>query len=218
MRGLLLIVGFGALSGSASAQQPVTSADLIGAVMKASIIYERVDRRSGRESSAKYQVEWTIEFVSKDTIQATTVQTIHGPGGTRRLPPEGGGAITLGRPREVGNRGGGHSVWIFDTGTLTGLRTFKSGAAKTAFAVTRNGTGFDCTGSHSILREEGLQTVILRALVGNVWTEIVSVKQVASSCRIGGSDVEPGTPVVTRPAAPAKGDRCFTFDRRQFCE
>jgi hypothetical protein len=107
-------------------------------------------------------------------------------------------------------------VWIFDTGILTNLRTFKAGAVKYAFAVTRNGTRFDCTGRMSLAREQGMQTIILRAL-NNVWTEIVS--------EAGGVIMQDwrqrcgtGTPVVTSPAAPVNGDRCFTFERRQFCE
>jgi hypothetical protein len=218
MKEPLLIVGLGALCASASAQQPVTSADLVGAVMKASIIYERVDRRSGRESSAKFQEDWTIEFVSKDTIQGTRVTTVHRPAGTTRFPPEGGGRVTLGRPREVSNRGGGHVVWIFDSGVLTALRIFERGAVKHAFAVTRSGTGFDCRASISFPREDGSRTIVFRGVNDGVWTEIVSANQAASSCRMGGDDVEPGTPVPTKPLEPAKGDKCFTFERRQFCE
>src|SRR5208283_4312393 len=103
--------------------------------MKASAVEDRVMRRGdGREWQEKYQSDWTIEFVSEETIRPTFVATIYHPAVTNKLPPAGGGLVTLGRVRELSDRGGGQALWTFDAGVLTNLRSFVAGAAKHTFA------------------------------------------------------------------------------------
>jgi hypothetical protein len=184
MRRLLLILGLAVLSSSAGAQQPVTPADLVGTVMEVSVTNDRVIRRDGRQYPNKYQTDWTIDFVSEDTIRPIFIGTDYSPQRTTKTPLEGGRLITLGRPNETLSRGGGHQVWIFDAGVLTFLRTYEGGGMKGTFAVTRNDAGFSCAASVSWPREVGVPTIIMRSYVDNARVEIVSAKQSAASCKI----------------------------------
>jgi hypothetical protein len=184
MSRLLLILGLVVVSSPAGGQQPVTPADMIGAVMKVSVTNDRVMRRDGRQYPNRYQTDWTIDFVSEDTIRPTFIGTDYSPRRTTQTPLEGGRLVTLGRPNETPSRGGGHQVWIFDAGVLTFLRTYEGGGMKGTFAVTRSGAGFSCTASVSWPREVGVATIIMRSYVDNAMVEIVSAKQSASSCTI----------------------------------
>jgi hypothetical protein len=212
-------------STAAWAQQPVTPADLVGLVIKASLIEDRVSRREGRQGPVtRHQGDWTIEFPSELAIRATVTFTDYKPGTTevaRTLPPEGGGLVVLGRSSQVSNRGGGHTVWVFEAGVLTHLRVFFQGAVRHSFAVTRNDAGFSCTGRISYAREAGTRSIaVWRSNVNGVWLETVSAKQWGSSCKIGDVNVQPGAPVPTNhKEPPTKTDsKCFSFENRQFCE
>src|SRR5712691_1997877 len=176
MTSLLLTLGLVVSPPSAWAQEPVTAADLVGTTMTASVTSDRVMRREGRQFPQRYQVDWTIKFVSEDTIRPTFVATSYNPRSVRKTPLEGGGLVPLGRPAEISSRGGGHRIWIFDPGVLTLLRTYEGGAYKTTFAVTRSEAGFSCTASVSWPRETGVPTIVLRSPYDGGRVEIVSAK------------------------------------------
>lgn len=179
-----LPLGLGALPASAWAQQqPVTAAELVGYVMKVSVTHDRVMRRDGRQFPNTYQTDWTIDFVSENTIRQIFVATSSTPRGVSKTPPEGR-LITLGRPIETGTRGGGHVLWIFDAGVLTFLRTYEGGGMKGSVAVTRSSEGFNCAANISWPREIGVPTIVLRSFVDNSRVEIISAKQTGSSCSI----------------------------------
>jgi hypothetical protein len=179
------------LAPSAWAQQPVTAADLVGSTVKVSVTSDRVMRRDGRQFPNRYQTDWTIDFISEDTIRPTFIGTSYSPRATNKTPPEGGRLIVLGQPNEINSRGGGHRLWIFNDGVLTFLRTYEGGSMKATIAVTRSGEGFSCTASVSWPREVGVQTIRLRSFVDNASIEIVSAKQSASSCKISKGTSEP---------------------------
>jgi hypothetical protein len=76
----LLVIALGVSAPSAWAEQPLTAADLIGTVMTLSVTNDRTVRGNGRQHPDKYQTDWTIKFVSEDTIRPAFVGTSYGPG------------------------------------------------------------------------------------------------------------------------------------------
>jgi hypothetical protein len=75
-------------------------------------------------------------------------------------------------------------AWLFEDGALTFLRTYEGGGMKATFTVARSATGFGCTANVSWPREEGIPTIKLRSFDNITPIEILSTKQIASSCRI----------------------------------
>jgi hypothetical protein len=183
---LLIFLLASLLPGSAWAEKPVVSAELVGSIIKGSTTEARVHRMGDSEWSLRVQLDWTIEFVSKDQIRPTFVVTVYDRGATQKRPAEAGGLIRLGKPAEARDRGGGDYIWTFEEGVLTLVRSYKSGAQTVIFAVTRSRAGFDCTASVSWFHEAGTPNIMLRRGDGT-WMEIVSSKQESSSCA-----VEPG--------------------------
>jgi hypothetical protein len=164
------------------AQVPVTLKDLQGSVMEASTTHDRVVRREGRERANKYQLAWKIRFISADSIHTSTVATSYTARGTFSNKNEV--TVDLARPRETKSRGGGHVLWLFEDGVLTFLRTYQGGGMKATFAVTRKGEGLDCTAKAIWPREVGVPSIMLRSFVDNKPVEVLSERQIASSCRI----------------------------------
>lgn len=190
---LLAVAGMGVPAmPSAQPEQPVTAADLVGTVMTVSVTNDRIMRRDSRQYPDKYQTDWTIEFVSEDTIRPTFVGTDYAPRRTSKTPVEAGGLISLGRTKETPSRGGGTFGWLFEAGALTFLRTYEAGAMKAVFAVTRTDIGFACTANVSWPKETGKPTIVLRSFVDNGKVEIISAKQAASSCTIGKPTTDDG--------------------------
>jgi hypothetical protein len=79
----MLVITLGVPAPSAWAQAPVTSADLIGTIMKASATSDRVLRREARQFPQRYKAEWTIDFVSEDMIRPTFMGTSYNSQSTR---------------------------------------------------------------------------------------------------------------------------------------
>src|SRR5436190_14585631 len=127
--------------------QAVTAADLVGIVMKVSVTNDRVIRREGQEFLNKYQTDWTINFVSDNTIRPFFIGTDYNPRSISKSPVEGGRLVVLGQQTETRSRGGGQLIWAFDAGALTYLRTYEAGAMKATFPVSRRGADFSCTAS-----------------------------------------------------------------------
>jgi len=92
--------------------------------------------------------------------------------------------FNLARPSETKSRGGGHQLWIFENGVLTFLRTYEGGGMKATFAMNRNATGFNCTTNVVWPREVGISSIKTRSDVDQTVLELLSTKQIASSCRI----------------------------------
>jgi hypothetical protein len=181
---LLVVIALGLSAPSAAAEEPVTTADLIGTVMTLSVTNDRIVRGNGRQYTDKYQTDWTIKFVSQDTIRPAFVGSNYGPRATSKTRVEGGGLIPLGVSLETPSRGGGTFLWRFEAGVLTFLRTYEAGAMKATFVVTRTDAGFACTANVSWAKETGMPTIVLRSYVDNSKFEIISAKQSASSCTI----------------------------------
>jgi hypothetical protein len=171
-------------SGPALSQTPVAIDDLQGAVMEASTTHERVIRRDGKERPNKVQYDWTIRFISTDAIHVRIVVTSYGARGTQKKTDNQGRVFNLVDPKETKLRGGGHLLWVFENGVLTRLRTFQGGGAMGSFAFTRSANGFDCTIEFSWAREAGVPSINFRSVIADAWVQILSAKQVASSCRV----------------------------------
>jgi hypothetical protein len=92
-------------------------------------------------------------------------------------------SFTLGHPRQTASMGGGHAVWIFADGVLTMLRTYKVGGFKMSIAFARHETGLTCSIEAPHAREVGAGNIRRESAFGGSW-EIISAKQISSSCKI----------------------------------
>ena len=178
----LLGLNFAGRPASSSAQAPVEIDDLEGAAISASTIHERVLRRDGKERQDKFRLDWSVRFISRETIHASIVATSYNARGTHSKKNEA--TVNLARPKETKSRGGGHMLWFFENGVLTFLRTFQGGGMKASFAVTRNSAGFTCSANASWPREVGVQSIMLKSFVDKQPMEILSEKLVSSSCQV----------------------------------
>jgi hypothetical protein len=167
---------------SSSAQAPVAMNDLEGAAINASTIHERVLRRDGKERRDKFRIDWSVRFISKETIHATIVATSYNARGVNSKKNEA--TVNLARPRETKSRGGGHMLWVFENGVLTFLRTFQGGGMKASFALTRNAAGLTCSANASWPREVGVQSIMLKSFVDQQPMEILSEKFISSTCQV----------------------------------
>jgi hypothetical protein len=79
--------------------------------------------------SGSLQHDRTITIGPGENLHNTLVHTM----GTPRGPVirQESGSVTIGKPKRIQSlAGGGDAVWIFENGTLTLLRTYRSGATK----------------------------------------------------------------------------------------
>ena len=162
--------------------QTITMEDLQGALMEVSVTQERTIRRDGRELPNKFRMDWKIRFNSLESISVSSERISYGLRKTNRTK-EKESVKNLTRPTETRLRGGGHALWILEDDALTFLRTYQGGGLKATFAMARSPTGFDCTAKVGWLREEGAP-IVMRSFVDEARLEILSARQVASSCRI----------------------------------
>jgi hypothetical protein len=177
-----VVVGASAVAAPAWGQ-PVTFADLQGATIEASVVHHQVRRRDGQVVSGETRQTWRTVIGPGDTIHSTSSNTAYGPRGSRSSAPRSG-SFTLGKPRPVSDLGGGHAVWAFTNGTLNYLRTYRAaGGYKRTFSFTRSGAGLTCTIRTAFAREDGVGNIDFESPMGGR-VEILSSKQVSSSCRV----------------------------------
>lgn len=177
----LLGLNFALQPVSSSAQASVAINDLEGAAISASTTHERVTRRDGRERQDQYRLEWSIRFISRDTIHTSLVATSYNARGANSKKNEA--TVNLARPKATKSRGGGHMLWVFENGVLTFLRTYQGGGMKARFAVTRKPGGFTCSATASWPREVGVPSIMLNSFDKQPM-EILSEKLVASTCQV----------------------------------
>ena len=76
-------------------------------------------------------------------------------------------------------------MWSLDGGTLSFVRTFRSGAYRVLFALTRERHGgMKCRVTEAFAREEGRGPIQLMSPVGGRNMTIVNAKQVSATCKI----------------------------------
>jgi hypothetical protein len=179
--GLALALG---LIATPAWSQPVTFADLQGATIEAVVVMQQLRRSGGQTHSGESRQTWRTVIGPGDTIQSTSSTTASSPRGTRTSAPRTG-SFTLGKPRAVSDLGGGDAVWVFTNGTLNYLRTYRgAGGYKRTFTFARRAGGLTCTVRTAFARESGVGDIELESPVSGSRVEILSSKQVSSSCRV----------------------------------
>jgi hypothetical protein len=164
--------------------QGVTFADLQGAVVSASVTYMQSRRSERGEFTGEVRQEWRLRLGPGDAIQYTSTITSVGRRGSRSSAPNTGTA-RLNRPGNASSHGGGHGLWVFMDGTLTFLRTYREdGAYKRSISFRRGAGGFTCNIRTAFARENGRGAVRLASPVSGARIEVLSSKQIASSCRV----------------------------------
>jgi hypothetical protein len=179
--------------------QPVTFAELEGLAVEADIVREQTNRRDGRTFSTKVDTNWAVAVGPDKTITSTVRTTSQNQRRTRRDEPQTG-TFTLDEARPMPNQGGGDGIWTFADGTLTFIRTFKSGARRVSFAFARAGDGLTCTATFAFAREDGSGPVRLESRFSGRDVTILGARQVSSTCRVAKQDQAPGrSPERKRP-------------------
>lgn len=165
--------------------QPVTPADLEGAVVDARVILDQQVRREGRQFGVQLHQQIRIAFLPDGKIEFSITPTSHSPRGVRRGAARKG-TTTFGKARESKFLGGGQTVWIFEDEALTSLRTYAgAGGYKRTIAFARQGQSITCSIKETFVREEGVGRVALRSGIDSAPVTVLSAKQVGSSCRVG---------------------------------
>jgi hypothetical protein len=160
----------------------ITVADLDGAVIEATIVYEMRGHRPGGEIVPyRLQQDRKITIGPGDALQNSTVDTYTWPWGTR--VQNGSGAFTINKPREVQSHGGGSGVWLFSNGILAFLRTYHSGGYKIEISFGRGASGLSCHYRSPFARENGVGSIEMGRSGGRPW-QVISAKQVSSSCHV----------------------------------
>lgn len=161
----------------------VTFAELEGSVIETRVVLQQVIQREGKEVAVRVEHDLRLTIGSGSRIDWTWTPTAYGPRGVRRGETRTFSNL-LERPGETDLFGGSHGVWVFDKGTLTGLRTFKNGAFKSDTVFARDAEGLTCTASATFAREGGTGSITLDNAIDGVQVTVVSAKQISSSCRV----------------------------------
>jgi hypothetical protein len=178
---ILLLVA----AAAAAAGQVVTFADVEGITLEADIRRTQVVRRDRRTISLNVEQNWKVVIGDDKTISFTLHVRSQGPRRTRK--DQRGGMFILDKPRDVASRGGGEAVWTFADGTLTFVRTFRSGARRLSIAFERGADGLTCSASFAFARQDGSGPIRLEGLSGREQV-IVRAKQISSTCSITSQD------------------------------
>jgi hypothetical protein len=158
--------------------QGVTAESLRGKSIQATVQYQQQIRREGREFAVSVTAEWRLNIGSDDRVTGSISRTStspRGPVSTSRPI-----SAVIGKPNQIRDAGGGHGLILLSGNTLTLLRTFEVGGVKNTITFTGGG---GCTINAPIMREVGAGPTRRDAIVGGT-VEIISAKQVSSSCRV----------------------------------
>ncbi len=178
---LFLILG----SSAVLAQSAVTLQELDGVRITARVVRAQVIRREGRDVPTRYESDIKLVMGPGNGLQQHVEATVHGPRGPRKgQTMSSSHKIEL--PGELRGRGGGQGLFVFENGTLTFLRTFKSGALIRKFEFKSAGSGLTCAMTETFARENGTGTITMNAAAGGGEITIVSWKPVSSTCKIVG--------------------------------
>jgi hypothetical protein len=167
---------------SSALAQGITLADIDGASIETTVVYDQVGRKDGAVMSSRLRDDRKITIGPGDTLQHSIVHTVTGPRGTRVFPTPSG-TFTLNKPREVHSLGEGHAIWVFANGTLTFLRTYRSGGYKTEITFHRNSAGLTCSIRSPFARENGTGDIEMTSLAGGTW-QLISSRVLSTSCRV----------------------------------
>ncbi|QWG23048.1 hypothetical protein KMZ93_24380 [Bradyrhizobium sediminis] len=154
--------------------QGVTVESLRGRTITASVSWQTRARANGREFDNPVKNDFVINISGDGKVNATVTRHVIGPRGPTSQSRSF--SAVLGKPRDAA---GGGALMVLNGNTLTMLRTYETGGAKTTITM---GAGGSCTITSPAMKETG-SAVLLRkdAVVGGT-IEILSSRQVSSSC------------------------------------
>ena len=181
--GLLLVLG---VCPATAFAQAVTLADLEGAVVEARVTNDQQLRREGRDVTVQFTQAIRIAFKPGGVIDWSLAPSSIGPRGQKQGPTRKG-TLELGKAHQSKALGGGESIWLFEDGMLTTLRTYtKAGGYKRTIVFARKGGEITCTAREVFMREEGAGPATLRSAVDDEPVVILSYKPASSSCKVSG--------------------------------
>ena len=155
----------------------MTLAELQGAVVNLSLVYQEKIIRNGEVRYPQMQTAGQITFGPNNTLnlhfQATSAGKTRTNSGTK----------TIGKP---GNDAEGNdTVWVFSGGNLTQLRVFGgAGGQMMHISFRRGANGLGCSVSRPMARETGVGRIQKGSSVDGVPIEILEFKLVSSSCQV----------------------------------
>jgi hypothetical protein len=181
----MMLIGALLLDSGAAWAQAATLAELEGAVIDVSSVYqEKVVGRDGNPYAVQMHTSGHFAIGAGGAITVQFQSTAVGPWGTRAGPTRGG-------TYPIGNAGkgpqGNDQVWAFANGELRRLVAHHEGGAggsMTTIAFRRGPDGLRCSFSFHMARENGAGSIRKDAAVGDRPVEILEYKPVSSSCQV----------------------------------
>ena len=178
--------------------EAVTFADLDGLAVEAHIVREQTNQRDGRTFPVKVETDWALAIGPEQAITVTARTTAHARRKTRRDGPHTG-VFRLDQPRPLGSEGDDGALTFAD-GTLTFIRTYRSGARRLTIRFARTDGGLTCTADFAFARESGSGPVRRESRHTGREVAILAARQVSSTCRVVKQDqATPPAPERRRP-------------------
>ncbi len=174
-RAAILAAGTMCVWATPSYSQAVTWAELQGAVIQSASNFIILSRHNGVDRRGPVRGSWTITVGPGQSITGTL--TRENSAGIKT----NSATFALGRPQAFAD---GTTVWFFENGVLTNLRTFQAGGIKVIYAFSRSARGLTCSVRAPFVREDGIATIKRDAIGGTGNAEILDIKTVSSTCRI----------------------------------
>ena len=91
------------------------------------------------------------------------------------------GPVKLNQPFEFRD---GKAIWVFENGTLTNMQTMSGGGHLAKIKFTKTANGITCSNDWGLAREQGTNSVKTTSTTSGNPSEILSAKQIGSSCRV----------------------------------
>lgn len=168
---------FGGLFGwtAPAAAQTITWAELQGAVIESASNFIILSRYNGVDRRGAVRGSWKLTIGPGQSITGTLTRE------NRAGIKTNSGTFTLGRPQTFAD---GSTVWLFEDGVLTNLRTFQAGGIKVSYTFSRAANGLTCSVRAPFVRESGAGPIQRDAIGGSGTAEILDIKTESSNCRI----------------------------------
>lgn len=184
MRAMLCLCLFSALPAWSLpvSAQPIGLSDLEGARINGVVVQHRVVRNAeGMTGENRTTQSYTVDVLPEGRIRTSLTVTVHrlrsGETSSRSFTSD----AKLNQPSKF--RDGMH-VWVLDKDNLVMLRTMQEGARIVTFAFARTDKGLSCKLTAPFAREVGGGGLGSGSAIGTAHAQILSVKEVSSSCGI----------------------------------
>ena len=172
----VLLLAVVLLYGPSPVEAQGAAESLKGRTITASVSWETKARKNGREFDNPVKNDWVLRISADGKVSGTVTRNVVGTRG----PASESRSFTavIGKPREAS---GGKALTLLSGNTLTMLRTFETGGGKTTITI---GGGGSCSIKSPAMRETGSSVLLRKGAVVGGTIEILSSRQVASSCQI----------------------------------